>query len=415
MFKILFFCFLFLNPIFSRSTEAVSIGKKRLKNGMLLLYSNEHSDDKTVVVSVFLRNGSTLKYMDKTGFTVLSREFLSSRINEIAKKEGFRYKTTESWDYISYIFYLPIEFLKERSDKLWQALFASSEDDEIEFQNFKNKIIHRIELDNRQKFVRFPLISFMTPNRSVYSSGIYGNSDDVASIGKKEFNGFLSCYSNPNNAVLVVSGLKNPSMLADKISKYKPCFMSEKYSNENKTVFNVPQRSVNFVRSWNAGVLVRLGFISSECGSKKSVVYDVISKIIEQDVEINKLCSAVNVYNDCMSSGGVMEIVLSLDPKANADDVVDQVVSRIKRVLTAPSAKVLARSKEEITDSFLRNINDRETLVYILGKAEISAKSYINVPDYLEKINAVKIEDIKSAARTLSPENMCRVFVKMEG
>jgi len=378
-----------------------------LKSGATLIYSQDQWNSPTSIVAVFLRGGSTLRYERRSGFPALAQEFLTSRINNVAKKNGFRYKTFLSWDYLAYVFYLTPELLEKDPKKLWSVVFSEHENNGIDLQNLKNKLSYSINKESKQKFIRYPIISLMVPYRNIYSLGLYGSEEDVSSITMSDLNAFLSCYSNPSNAVIVISGVKDINSVVRALEGYKPCSMSGKFIDDNKATFELPQKELHFVKSWKKSTVVRLGFKSSKCNSRLSVVYDIVADLIKRAPK------GINVFNDCYATNGVMEMVLNVEP-GNEDDAVADVLKRISALSVSIDEKDLNKARQDLQNDYWQAVNNRENFVYLSGKAAIYAKGQSALFEYLEELGKVDLLEVKDAMKVFDQGNMCRITIKME-
>ena len=397
--------------------EYFDLDQLRLKNGAVVVNIDADWGSDTEVATLFIKNGASLKFDRKTSFPSLAFRLLKYRFQRLAKAKGFVLKSEFNWDYSSFTFYLPKGFLEVSSSSIWNEVFGQNEVGSIELENLKRDVLVSLRNDLNRRSSRVPMISLMSSNNSIYSFGIYGNEDDLKSINEQEFNAFLRCYLNPLGAVLVVSSLDRGSLqtVTKELEKSKPCFRDDRYVNENAAVFDVPVRKINYVKAnWDNSIL-RIGFPSVICSNKDSFAYDLVQQLLNEDKGISAIGKSVYVSNNCYVGGGTLEIVIGGLKKADMNEVVDSVLKRMSMLGKNMDDSTLALAKKHIVKKYSSTLSKREELIFLTGKTGLLYGSPDMILKYVEKIDAVKLYDIRRVLSGLTESNSYCVMIKLEG
>jgi len=402
-----------LSTILPSIISDFDVEKIRLKNGATIIYSATDWGQSSRVISVFFKNGSTLKFEKKTGLPALTQQILSARMKKLARELGFRYSSYLTWDYLAYVLYLPPDMKNEKVLKIWAALYDDSEIESSDLIAAKRNIISSMKYDFEHKTNVFSLISFMTRHNTAYSIGKYGNQEDVESITSSEFSDFKHCYVNPSNSVIVSAPEVNVDKLTKATESFKPCFRDDRFENEEAPSLTVPGRTVTYVKTEKKNLVVRLGFPSVSCQKKENVIYDIIAELLEQDEVISSMSSRVKVENQCYLNNGVFEISLT-DVKKDADEVTTKLIQRIAFLSSDLEAASLSLAKTELDKKFWDSINNKDSFVYLVAKAQVLSGNYENFINYTKIIEAIKQQEVKVMLKNMSEKNIYKMYIKQE-
>ena len=392
----------------------LDVKRLRLKNGATVVYSSSDWGEPSKIVGVFFKNGGTLKFNKKTGFPALAQQIISSRMKVLSRDIGFRFKSYLAWDYLAYVLYLPPNINSEQLSKIWKVLYGNEAIDLHELELARNAVTSSIRYSLGQKVLTSPMIGFMSHHSSVYSVGKYGSQEDVESVDPKELSEFIGCYINPNNSFISSSAEKDVRVLTSGINPVKPCFRDERFEDEGMVTLNVPNRSVNYIRSEKKNFMIRFAFPSTSCERKENVIYDLIAEIFRQDEVISSLSGQVKINNQCYLNKGVLEIVLA-DVKKDADETSNRLLQRVKFLATDLDASVLSSAKGELEKKFWDDLGDKATFVYVLGKAQCSSKDYENIFKYRDLNETIGVPEVKELLKNISEDNMYKMYIKQEG
>jgi predicted Zn-dependent peptidase len=390
------------------------IKRLRLKNGAAVIYSPVNWNEPSKVIGVFLKNGGTLKFNKKTGFTALTQEILSFRLKKLSKEIGFRYRSYLTWDYLAFLLYLPPDVTGAELARIWEAFYGDAAVSDAEISSAKDDVALSIRRDLEQKAITFPMISFMVSHRSVYSVGMHGSQEDLGSILTGEVKDFIHCYLNPSNSIIISAAEDNVYELTKGITPFKPCFRDEKFEDEGVVSFNDPDRSVNYLKSEKKNFIIRLGFPSNSCDRKENVMYDLAAEILMKDSVISALSGQVRISNQCYLNRGVLEFSLA-EVKKDADETTNRLLQRIKFLASNIDPASFDSAKAELDKNFWSAFNDKTLFVYIMGKAQASSGNYENLLDYVKTVKAVSLPEIREKLKNISDDNMYKMYIKLEG
>lgn len=399
--------------VFSSSTSELSLKRSRLKNGSVLISSSFDDSDNLNVIGLFFKNGSTLKFNKKTGFSALAQEVFSSRLKKLAKDIGFRYSSRLDWDYLYYTLYLPANISDNDVSRIWSAVYSDVTISDVDFDTYKDELVSLIKHEFERKAINSSMIGFLSHHKSIYSIGKYGSEEDVNSINKDEFNSFLRCYANPNNSIVILNSKKRESMFKNRVASFKPCFMDERFSNESIVNFIVPGRSVVYLKSPKKNFTIRLGFPSVSCSRKENLVYDLASQLLIEDEVISSLSGQVYIENNCYLDKGVLEIVLA-NVKKDPNEIVTKLVQRVSFLASSLEQTELINAKNSLDKKYLSILNDKESFIYLIGKSYFYSGAYSDFINYREKLDALDTTEVRDALKTLKYENMFNLYLKQE-
>jgi predicted Zn-dependent peptidase len=413
------FCFLIFGFIFLTSLSYcndLNIKSVRLKNGASIFYSEENWGGGAVPIHIFIKNGSTLKFKNKTGLVSLSRDILKKQLSHLAKKKGFRFKTWLDWDYLSITLYLSGEIKTLDLDEIFFLIFGNKKITINELEISKNSIFEQAKNSiAKRKYIEYPLLSFMVHHSSIYSRGFIGNTEDIKSVTLDEIEDFMSTYYTINNARISVSGKKNFSKLKSVALSLKPVFKSTEYSVEKFATLDLPKKIVVHVKSEKKYDFVRIGFPSSACNPRKNAIYDILAQIITSDTEIRSLAKYVYAENNCSKGLGFFELSLS-NPisKDNSDLSVSKVFLRLSDLSSNIEELQINLAKQNLEKKYKNLLNRRDDSFYVFSKSLALCEDKRCFTEYLYNLNNVRVEDIKRALHGFSEERSCKIFVKME-
>jgi len=395
--------------------EYFDLDQTRLKNGAFVVALTADWGSGTEVGSLLIKNGASLKFDRKTSFPALAFKFLDSRLQHLAKEYGFIVKGAYYWDYSNFIFYFPKGFLEKNSKTLWSTIFDHNEVDSIELENIKREILRALKKDLNRKFSRMSVLSLMSPNSSIYSLGMYGSEEDIKSITEKEFNDFLKSYVNPLGAIFVVTGLDNGplDLVSKELEKKHPFFRDQRFNNEVVTTFNVPVRKINYARSGGNNSIVRLGFPAVSCTAKDSFVYDVLQQLLSDDHGFFALGRSLYVSNNCSLGGGTMEIIIGGLKQTDTGKILDFVFKRLLLLSKNIDEDSITLSKQKLIEKYNAVLSKRDDLVTFVSRASLLYGDPTFVFKYRERVNDVKISEVKKILSKLSEQNSYTVLIKL--
>jgi len=393
----------------------LNIKNVRLKNGASVFYLDQDFPGVAGIINIFLKNGSTLKFKNKTGLASVSQNLLVKQLKKVAQKTGFNFKTWLEWDYLSVTIYIPESISSTDLDEVISIIFGGGKIQEKELEDTKKTMLQMMKNSIARKYIDYPLASFMVHHSSIYSKGMIGDAEDIQSVTAKEIEDFMSCYYTINNSIVSVSDKKYFKRLRRILSKLKPCFKDTEYSVEKFATVDLPRRIVRHVKSGRNYDAVRIGFLSNACDKKKNAVYDLVAQIIVHDPELVAMANYVYAENICYRGLGVFELNMSGPiSRGNPDISVTKALLRLSELGSNIEELQVNNAKKELEKKYKKVLNDKDATLYALSKALVLCEDKKCFSEYLYTMKKTRIEDIKRVLHDFSEERSIKLFIKME-
>ena len=161
------------------------MSSKRLSNGARIIYDG--ADDVTgAKLTIFINRGAALLYNNKTSIVKLASDVLELRLKKLARTYDLKYKSTISWDYISYVFDLGERVQKQMLSSIIEAFLRTATTNDIELAYIKKGVEQKIIWEMNRRSELYPIISFLASRQSAFSWGFYGSIEDLKSISVDE-------------------------------------------------------------------------------------------------------------------------------------------------------------------------------------------------------------------------------------
>lgn len=394
-----------------------SLEQQRLKNGAVIVDITADEKPGVELVSLFIKNGAALKFDRKTAFPAIAFRLLRYRLQRLAKAKGFLVTSEFNWDYSSFSFSLPKGSMDAYSFEIWAAIFDQNDVGPMELENIKREVLVSLREDLNRRSSKMSMMSLMSANNSVYSLGLYGNEDDLRSIDEKEFGDFLKSYLNPLGAVIVVSAVDKNVLkkISRELEKKRPVFKDDRSMHELAGRFDVPVRSISYVKANWKNVVLRMGFPSVKCSDKASFAYDLVQQLITDDKTFAGIGNSIYVSNNCYIGGGNIEIVISGLKDLDANDAVTLVLKRLAVLGKSLDDKGLKSTKENLIRDYSNALSRSNSLVFLTGKMGVLYSTPEMVLKYMDSIKAVKPSEVKQALSGLKENNSYVVIIRLEG
>jgi predicted Zn-dependent peptidase len=367
------------------------------------------------VVHIFLKNGASLKFKNKTGLASLAQEIIEKDLEKASQRIGFRFKTWLDWDYFSITLYLPKSINSLDLDDIISLVLGPKKISEQELADVQKEVLQRASESISRKYMDYQSISLMVHHSSIYSRSTIGNSEDIESVTADEIKDFMSCYCTVNNSILSVSGISKFKQLKKLLSGLKPCFKTTEYSVEKFATVDLPRRIISHTKSDKKYEYVKISFPSNACEAKKNLSYDLLAQIIINDPEISSMARHVFAKNTCYKGLGVFEIDMS-EPmsKTDPESSVSKVFTRLSELSSSIEEAQLNYAKKELEKKYMDLLNNREDTLYALSKALVLCEDKRCFTEYLYNMEKIRVDDIKRILHYLSEDRSLKLFIKME-
>lgn len=299
---------------------------------------------------------------------------------------------------------------------------------EEEFQKEKDKLIEGLKIQEKSVDAIAGRVATALTYGTHHPSGEFVTEETVNNVTLDNVNAFYQKYFNPNKAYLVIIGDVDYSTIKSQVETYFGTW--EKSSVVDTNVIqanpNVELTEINFVDMPNA--------VQSNVSLMNTVTFKMNSPDYHAVLIANHILgggSSAYLYNNLREEHGYTYGAYS---RINAnkyisrfragaavrnmvtDSSVVEILNEVNRIRTANvTSETLADAKAKYVGNFVLALESPQTI----SRYALNIKLY-NLPEdfyatYLEKINAVTIEDVKRVANTYFKADVARIVVVGKG
>ncbi|MBC8062375.1 MAG: insulinase family protein [Clostridiaceae bacterium] len=320
-----------------------------------------------------------------------SIEDIGGQLNAFTSKEATCYYVKILDSYLE----LAVEVL---SDMLFNSKFAV-EDIEKE----KGVVIEEINMsEDSPEDVLIDLQCKATWGEDSLSLPILGTTDTVKSFTQKDIKEYVESHYIPENSVISISGKFDMNSIEKLINKY---FGHWESNNKKVTTYSNPEiiNNVFYKKKSIEQLHLSLSFEGIKLGDDN--IYSLLiinnilgggaSSILFQKIrEEMGICYSIYSYISTYKNVGLINIYAGLNPNyaAEAIKVIKaEVEAYIKRGITEEK---LSKAKEQVKGSYILGLESTSSRMFSNGKSVLFLNRVNEPKMVLEKINAVKMENI---------------------
>jgi zinc protease len=389
--------------------------KDTLDNGLTLLVK-EVPGAKVVTVQIWVKAGSIYEGPNEGGITHLIEHMIfkgtqnrgPGAVAAAIEEKGGQINAYTSFEYTVYHATLPARYWGTALEVLTDAV-RNSVFDQSELEREKKVVLEEIGMRNDRPEVTF----FEAMMKNSYTSHPYrlpviGTRESVSSFSREDILGYMAKHYQPNNFTVVVVGDVHYEPVINKVTEVFADLPNQNV--EQQEVSEEPP--VNGVRLFTMEDSVNqsqmaLVFPIPAFDDPDTPVLDVLSGILGQG-DTSRLYEQLRnekglVYNIHSSAftpkyPGLLEITATLDQKQIKEAMLASLIEIFKLKYVAVDEQELERIKHSLESDFVFNLEKVEGQARVLGSFEALAGDP-REDEYLEKIRAVSLDDIKRVAQ----------------
>jgi len=320
-------------------------------------------------------------------------EDIGGQLNAFTGKEATCYYVKILDSYLE----LAVEVL---SDMLFNSKFAV-EDIEKE----KGVIIEEINMsEDSPEDVLVDLQCISTWGEDSLSLPILGTTDTIKSFTQKDIKEYVKSYYIPENSVISISGKFDINLIEELINKY---FGHWECGNKKITCYSSPEivNGVAYKKKSIEQLHLSLSFEGIELGDEN--IYSLLiinnilgggaSSILFQKIrEEMGICYSIYSYISTYKNVGLINIYAGLNPNFALEAIKvikDEIEAYIKTGITEEK---LYKAKEQVKGNYILGLESTTSRMFSNGKSVLFLNRVNEPKIVLEKINAVKMENIRT-------------------
>lgn len=389
--------------------------KDTLENGLTLLVK-EVPGSKVVTVQIWVKAGSIYEGVDEGGITHLIEHMIfkgtknrgPGAVAAAIEEKGGQINAYTSFEYTVYHATLPARDWGTALEVLTDAVRFSVFDKE-ELEREKKVVLEEIGMRNdRPEVTFFEAMMNHSYTTHPYRLPVIGTKESVSSFSRADILGYMAKHYQPNNFTVVVVGDVHYEPVINKVTE-----VFADLSNQNIEPQEVPvEPPVNGARLFTMEDSVNqsqmaLVFPIPAFDDPDTPVLDVLSGIIGQG-DTSRLYEHLRnakglVYNIHSSAftpkyPGLLEITATLDQTKIKEAMLASLTEIFKLKYLSVDEQELERIKHSLESDFVFNLEKVEGQARVLGSFE-ALSGDPREDEYLEKIRAVSLDDIKRVAQ----------------
>ncbi|MBN1114302.1 MAG: insulinase family protein, partial [Oligoflexia bacterium] len=304
----------------------------------------------------------------------------------------------------AYLYFLPSQTERELVEDILKMFVYPPQADEDGFNAIRSEITS-INITSFANLMEMPMIGFMAGLRSIYKNGIMGQKSEIENISLQEFADFMKCYTAPNNLVLSLSNTRKTDTVYGAISDARSCFRDESFYEEKNVEFIPPDKEVRYVFSRNNSYLMRYGFPAYSCSDNDVYVYDLIAAVLRNN--------GIDAENFCFKDTGYFEIAKGREGLYSIEES-DAFERKIEEVLSGMDEATLNDARRVTEREYWRRMSEKESFVFLAGKASAVSGGHGHFFDYLDNIKKVQLSGVREPSGKLSINNAHKIILRME-
>lgn len=395
--------------------EKEGIKEYKLDNGLkVLLKPDNHSP--SFSWQVWYKVGSRNEALNYTGIAHYLEHIMFKGTNEFAKGEiaqaiqlkGGIFNAFTGDDYTAYFENFSPENLelaiKIEADRMRNAKIDK---DEVELE--RSVIVSELEGYRNQPFsLLYENLRAQAFSVHTYRNPVIGWRDDLDNINSDKIREFYEVFYHPNNAVAILVGNFDEELALDLIEKYFGA-----YEATEKSLPKVPQEpkqeGYKEMTLYNEGYSNILGIafhipkFVHEDSPALNIIGDIVfsglsSRLYPKLVDAG-LATSVSGIPESSIDAGLYRIIVNLAPDADpklVEDIIDKELDAIKEEVKFEELN-LAKAKEKAGFIYQRDGAYDEGMQ--IGYFEALSDDWTTYTTWLEKIDAVTVDDIKAVAK----------------
>ncbi len=293
--------------------------------------------------------------------------------------------------------------------------------DDSEILKEKEVIVEEIKMykDIPAHYVHEILAEEMWPNQPL-GMPLAGTVETVNSITKKDIVDYKNAFYNPKNTFVIAAGNISDSALAEMAGKYMSGAEAGPVSKFSNAVISQASPRVRLNTKKTEQTHLAMGFHTMDRFHPDKHAMSIMNIILGANMSSRlfhivrdemalcyEISSSVRRYEDC----GALVISAGVDDKKLIKSI-GVILKELKRLSKEPvSEGELRRAKEYYKGQLLFALEDTMSHMLWLGEKVVAGEKDLSAKPILEKIDAVKTEDIMRIAKNVFIEKNINLAV----
>ncbi len=389
--------------------------KDTLDNGLTVLVK-EVPGAKVATVQIWVKAGSIYEGSKEGGITHLIEHMIFKGTKNLGpgavaaaiEEKGGQINAYTSFEYTVYHATLPARDWGAALEVLTDAV-RNSVFDQGELEREKKVVLEEIGMRNdRPEVMFFEAIMRHSYTTHPYRLPVIGTKESVASFSRNDILDYMAKHYQPNNFTVVVVGDVHYEPVINKVTEIFADLPNQQVEPQ-EVVEETPHNGAKLFALEDAvnQSQMALVFPIPAFDDPDTPVLDVISGIIGQG-DTSRLYEHLRnekglVYTIHSSAftpkyPGLLEITATLEQKKIKEAILASLTEIFKLKYVSVDERELERIKHSLESDFVFNLEKVEGQARVLGSFEALAGDP-REDEYLEKIRAVSLEDIKRVAQ----------------
>jgi predicted Zn-dependent peptidase len=252
---------------------------------------------------------------------------------------------------------------------------------------------------------------------------ILGTKETVNSFNSDGFKNLIKSQYSSSRVVIAAAGNIEHEQLIEMVTK------SFNFSSEATSVDNQPLPKLQTGRKiWNRSISqthIIIGthsYCYADCRKYPFLVLNTIlgggmsSRLFQIIRETFGLAYSIYTFSETLSDTGLWGVYIGTD-RNRIDKVVDLVQEEFRKLREVKiEERELERIKTQLKGNLMLGLESTSSRMHRLGKMEIYINDFVSLDDIIDRINQVKIEQVREVANELlQPHNLLTViFIPLE-
>jgi predicted Zn-dependent peptidase len=242
-----------------------------------------------------------------------------------------------------------------------------------------------------------------------YHWPVIGWMGDINNITVDDCHDYFRTYYAPNNATVIVVGDFKTKELLELIEKYyreipgqtpprNPVNSEPRQRGQRRVLFYKKAEVETFGVAFQAPAADAPGFYAAEVlqyilGSGRS------SRLYKRLIYDAQIAANVNVFTEWRRHPGLLKIYVDMKPGHKASEGEKMLDEELTRIREQPVSETeLQKAKNNIRAHFIRQMKTNQGKGEVVGTFEILWGDWAKHKEFLDKIDAVTVENVKEAA-----------------
>lgn len=246
---------------------------------------------------------------------------------------------------------------------------------------------------------------------------IIGTKETVTSATRETFTDYIDDWYHPNNAVLALAGGltsegRDKSYYENLVQARFEGWAAQDIPSIKKVVESQtePEMVLQYKKSEQAHLVLGYRTFNREDDRRHALTVlstilgiGMSSRLFREVREKRGLCYSVRTYSEYYEDAGYVCTYAGVEPdEAKVLESIKVILKEHRKLIDEPvTAEELERAREMIKGRMILSLEDTYNVAAMYGQKMLFQNEMLSVEDYIEKIEAVTVQDIQKLAKEL--------------